>query len=120
MEYKPEQFELEETTIWSFKERGNWATHKGDYRGNCSPQVPRNLKGIVPDNCIDFLFAHPPYANIIKYSKDIEQDISRLELREFLVKMKSFSKECFRILKNNISAKGLIIGNKIQIGISIC
>ena len=43
LKYKPEQFQLEETTIWSFKERGNWATHKGDYRGNCSPQVPRNL-----------------------------------------------------------------------------
>ncbi|MFX8110460.1 DNA methyltransferase, partial [Acinetobacter baumannii] len=28
---------------WSFKERGKWATHKGDYRGNCPPQVPRNL-----------------------------------------------------------------------------
>ena len=41
LKYKPEQFELEETTIWSFKERGNWATHRGDYRGNCSPQVPR-------------------------------------------------------------------------------
>lgn len=43
MKYKPEQFKLEGTTIWSFKERGNWATHKGDYRGNCPPQVPRNL-----------------------------------------------------------------------------
>lgn len=43
LKYKPEQFELEETTIWSFRERGNWATHKGDYRGNCPPQVPRNL-----------------------------------------------------------------------------
>ncbi len=43
MKYKPEQFKLEETTIWSFKERGNWATHRGDYRGNCPPQVPRNL-----------------------------------------------------------------------------
>lgn len=43
LKYKPEQFQLEETTIWSFKERGNWATHKGDYRGNCPPQVPRNL-----------------------------------------------------------------------------
>ncbi len=42
-----------------------------------------NLKGIVPDNCIDFIFAHPPYANIIKYSKDIKEDISRLELNEF-------------------------------------
>lgn len=43
LKYKPDQFELEETTIWSFKERGNWATHKGDFRGNCPPQVPRNL-----------------------------------------------------------------------------
>ena len=43
LKYKPEQFKLEETTIWSFKERGNWATHRGDYRGNCPPQVPRNL-----------------------------------------------------------------------------
>jgi len=40
---QPEQFKLEETTIWSFEERGSWATHKGDYRGNCPPQVPRNL-----------------------------------------------------------------------------
>ncbi len=40
---QPEQFKLEETTIWSFKERGSWASHKGDYRGNCPPQVPRNL-----------------------------------------------------------------------------
>ena len=43
MKNQPEQFKLEETTIWSFKERGNWATHRGDYRGNCPPQVPRNL-----------------------------------------------------------------------------
>lgn len=60
-----------------------------------------NLKGIVPDNCIDFIFVHPPYANIIKYSKDIKEDLSRLELNEFLDQMKLFSKECFRILKKN-------------------
>lgn len=34
---------LENTTIWSFKKRGDWSTHKGDYPGNCSPQVIRNL-----------------------------------------------------------------------------
>ena len=43
MIYNPEKFNLERTTIWSFRERGCWATHKGDYRGNCPPQVPRNL-----------------------------------------------------------------------------
>lgn len=168
MIYNPQNFNLENTSIWSFKERGNWATHKGDYRGNCSPQVPRNLilkytkkndivldpfcgsgttmieckllnrkgvgidvniealklaksrlnfnyktiyepkllkadstdlKKIIPDNVIDFIFAHPPYANIIKYSKDIKEDISRLEVDEFLDKINLFSKECFRILK---------------------
>lgn len=36
-------FNEEYTSIWSFKERGSWNTHKGDYPGNCSPQVIRNL-----------------------------------------------------------------------------
>ncbi|MEN3001165.1 MAG: hypothetical protein ABDI19_04895 [Armatimonadota bacterium] len=31
---QPEPFELERTTVWSFPERGDWATHKGNYRGN--------------------------------------------------------------------------------------
>jgi len=38
VEYLPEF-----TTVWSFPKRGNWATHKSDYRGNFAPQVPRNL-----------------------------------------------------------------------------
>lgn len=36
-------FNEEYTTIWSFKDRGDWATHKGDYPGNCSPYVVKNL-----------------------------------------------------------------------------
>jgi DNA modification methylase len=36
-------FKMEETTLWSFKNRGNWAGHKGDYPGNWSPYVPRNI-----------------------------------------------------------------------------
>ena len=39
IQYNPTDFKLENTSVWSFKERGNWATHKGDYRGNCPPQV---------------------------------------------------------------------------------
>ena len=31
------------TTVWSFPKRGAWATHKGDYRGNWAPQIPRAL-----------------------------------------------------------------------------
>ena len=40
---QPEHFELERTSIWSFPERGKWATHNGKYRGNWSPYVPRNI-----------------------------------------------------------------------------
>ena len=38
-------FKLENTTVWSFPERGNWATHRATakYRGNFAPQIPRNL-----------------------------------------------------------------------------
>lgn len=40
---KPEEDELTNisTTVWSFPKRGSWATHKGDYRGNFAPQIPR-------------------------------------------------------------------------------
>lgn len=34
---------MEKTSIWSFPDRGEWATHSGKYRGNWSPYVPRNL-----------------------------------------------------------------------------
>jgi DNA modification methylase len=37
-EYTPEF-----TTVWSFPQRGAWATHNPGYRGNFAPQVPRNL-----------------------------------------------------------------------------
>ncbi len=42
---EPENFRQEFTTLWSFPERGDWATHKqtGNYRGNWSPYIPRNL-----------------------------------------------------------------------------
>jgi DNA modification methylase len=39
----PNSYTPETTTVWSFPDRGDWATHKGNYRGNWSPYVPRNL-----------------------------------------------------------------------------
>jgi len=39
----PEEMSDISTTVWSFPRRGSWATHRGDYRGNWSPQIPRAL-----------------------------------------------------------------------------
>ncbi len=42
-QWQPTSFREETTTVWSFKQRGNWATHDGRYRGNWSPYIPRNV-----------------------------------------------------------------------------
>ena len=41
--WEPKDFREETTTVWSFKQRGDWATHNGRYRGNWSPYIPRNV-----------------------------------------------------------------------------
>ncbi len=186
------------TTVWSFPKRGAWATHKGDYRGNWAPQIPRALMlmytkpgdivadpmvgsgttaieakllgrnciavdisfpaviltlhrlyylekyiekleeyisknrvegfwGInkedlnlikrawvkvyhgdarnldkIEDNSVDLIATHPPYFNIIKYSKSrrIEGDLSKAKnLQEYLDWMYKIAKEFYRILK---------------------
>ena len=33
----------EYTTVWSFPQRGAWATHNSGYRGNFAPQIARNV-----------------------------------------------------------------------------
>lgn len=165
--WEPDGFELEMNTVWSFPERGNWATHDAKYRGNWSPYIPRNLLlryskegdmvldqfagggttlveakllsrnilGIdvnpaalercrekttfehpgagkvyikqgdarkldfIPDENIDFICTHPPYSDIIKYSDDIDNDLSHLKVKDFLSAMSDVAKESFRVLK---------------------
>jgi DNA modification methylase len=43
LEPLPEELTDVSATVWSFPERGSWATHRGDYRGNWAPQIPRAL-----------------------------------------------------------------------------
>jgi len=168
----PEDFELEMTTVWSFPDRGNWATHDSKWRGNWSPYIPRNImlrysqegdlildqfagggttlveakllnrniigvdvndvalarcrektnfehegadgkvyikKGdarnldFIPSDSIDLICTHPPYADMIKYSKDlnldITEDLSNCEIPGFLDEMVKVAAESFRVLK---------------------
>lgn len=170
-------FKLEKTSVWSFKQRGDWATHSGEYRGNYSPYIPRNVilrysnpgdlvldmfcgggttaieakllgrrciasdineeaielakKNLdfdinllpfpgdqkkeyfepqlmvndarnlswVEDESVDLICSHPPYANIIHYTDNKSEDLSFLDIDEFLVEMKKVARECFRVLK---------------------
>jgi len=173
---QPKNFSPEITTVWSFKSRGNWATHNGNYRGNWSPYIPRNVilrfskenelvldcfcgagttgveskltnrnfigidinpKAIelakenidfpiygtlsgkytppeisfdvrdardlsfINDETIDLICTHPPYADIIHYTDNHEQDLSFYNLNDFLEEMSKVAKENYRVLKND-------------------
>ena len=171
----PEDYTPERTTVWSFPDRGSWATHMGNYRGNWAPYIPRNLilkytqKGdwvldqmmgsgttlveakllernaigvdinldavmlardrlnfsynlLFPEykepiiktywgdarnldkidtDSIDLIATHPPYANIISYTKKkkLTDDLSQLPFEEYLKEMKKVAEEAYRVLK---------------------
>ncbi|MBQ8434378.1 MAG: methyltransferase domain-containing protein [Clostridia bacterium] len=163
---QPENFELETNTVWSFHNRGKWATHDAKYRGNWSPYIPRNVilrysnegdtvldqfvgggttaveakltgrnfigidinpdavklsqkkcdfefdsdvdisirlgdarKLDLPDESVDLICTHPPYADIIQYSNGIDGDLSQLSIKPFLMEIGKVAEESFRVLK---------------------
>lgn len=53
----------------------------------------------IYDESIDLICTHPPYANIIEYSEDIEEDLSKLKVKEFLSEMVKVAQESYRVLK---------------------
>lgn len=59
----------------------------------------RNLD-FIKDDSIDLICTHPPYADIIKYSS-IPEDLSRLNIKDFLEEMKSVASECIRVLRKD-------------------
>ncbi len=65
--------------------------HKGD---------ARNLD-FIPDESVDLICTHPPYANIISYSEDIDEDLSHLKAPGFLEEMKKVAAESYRVLKKD-------------------
>ena len=60
----------------------------------------RNLE-FIPDESIDLICTHPPYANIIKYSDGIDGDLSQLKVKDFLEEMKKVAAESYRVLKKD-------------------
>lgn len=55
----------------------------------------------IKDNSIDLICTHPPYADIIKYSEDIEADLSHLKVKDFLIAMRDVAAESYRVLKKD-------------------
>lgn len=65
--------------------------HKGD---------ARNLD-FIPNESVDLVCTHPPYANIIQYSESIHEDLSLLKTKEFIEQMEMVASESFRVLKKD-------------------
>jgi DNA modification methylase len=169
MKLEPDKFNIEVTSLWSFPERGVWATHNSKYRGNYAPQVPRNIilnytkkgetvldpmvgsgttmieckllhrdgisfdinnkaieltkkalqfdfeteshqivfrgdvrdLGFIGSETIDLICTHPPYLNMITYSKGkIKEDLSNIsDPQKFCDELGIGIKEMFRVLK---------------------
>lgn len=74
----------------------------------------RNLD-FLKDESIDFICTHPPYANIINYSENLENDLSLLKVDKFLEEMKSVASESYRVLKTDKFC-AILIGDTIKNG----
>ena len=70
---------------------GNIYIYKGD---------ARHLD-FITDSSIDLICTHPPYANIIQYSENIDSDLSHLKVKDFLEEMKTVASESYRVLKKD-------------------
>lgn len=75
-----------------------------DYESNSKIEIvqgdARKLL-FIEDNSVDLICTHPPYADIIHYSEDIDGDMSLLPLKEFLFEIGKVAEECYRVLKKD-------------------
>ena len=81
----------EKTTFDYEPAKGKVHIRKGD---------ARNLD-FITDKSIDLICTHPPYADIIKYSDGIKEDLSQMKVKDFLEEMKKVAAESHRVLKDN-------------------
>ena len=70
----------------------------------------RNLS-VISDSSIDLIITHPPYLNIIKYSKGIDGDLSNISgVKKFCDELEKGVKELYRVLKEDKYC-GILIGD---------
>lgn len=55
----------------------------------------------IADSSIDLICTHPPYADIIHYSENIDGDLSLLPMKDFLFEIGKVADECYRVLKKD-------------------
>jgi len=90
VDINPESIELaKQQTDFEFENGGKIRLYNGD---------ARELH-FIPDEYVDFICTHPPYANIIQYSDDICGDLSHLKVPDFLNQMEMVASESYRVLK---------------------
>lgn len=83
---------------------GQIELHKGDAR----------KLDFLNDESVDLICTHPPYADIIKYSENLDNDLSRLKIPAFLEEMKAVAAESYRVLKTDKFCAVLIGDTRIK------
>ena len=53
----------------------------------------------LQNESVDLICTHPPYADIIHYSEDIDGDLSLLKIKDFLIEIGKVAEESYRVLK---------------------
>lgn len=90
--------DINDVALERCREKINFEHEGADGRVYLNKGDARNLP-FVQDECVDLICTHPPYANIIGYSEDIDGDLSRLDIKDFLKEMNPVASECYRVLK---------------------
>lgn len=92
--------DINDLSIERCKDKINFDYEKAKGRVRIEKGDARNLK-FINDESIDLICTYPPYADIIKYSEDINGDLSLLKIKDFLIEMEKVASESYRVLKKN-------------------
>lgn len=55
----------------------------------------------MQNDSVDLICTHPPYADIIHYSENIDGDLSLLPIKDFLFEIGKVADESYRVLKKD-------------------